>query len=383
MTSRKRGRPDDDDSTPPQPPTVSPPLCKERVLAPREMFLTIRHRARDVHEKSISALAEPTGVHALAHTRVTNSPVLSDVQRASLVVLLTILNDYFPGDPMTTKFTLSIACTSLTDGDALAALADTIDKGLLAFRAKCSPHDTPSSNLTPLIARSPTSPPLDCTPTTTTIDPPATGVPKRALGSKQSGWTTASHKIRAACKARDGYRCRLCKLPYYQSAHIIPFSAQDSRDLEFWSFVALFRGANATATLKATALAPDRNNSYNLMNMIQLCPNCHYLFSRQWVSLIPQIIEDPAFVFPYDPRVVTQYDVVVEFPAGSSVAPIPVMEDDGTGKWMRPGYVFTLRTPDPATLPLPHPLLLQLNVLCSRMVAMRATIGYPVILDDE
>lgn len=119
------------------------------------------------------------------------------------------------------------------------------------------------------------------------------------------------------------------------------------------------------------------------MNMIQLCPNCHYRFSRQWVSLIPQIIEDPAFVFPYDPRVVTQYDVVVEFPAGLSVAPIPVMEDDGTGKWIRLGYVFTLRTLDLATLPLPHPLLLQLNVLCSRMVAMRATIGYLVILDDE
>lgn len=52
-------------------------------------------------------------------------------------------------------------------------------------------------------------------------------------------------------------------------------------------------------------------------------------------------------------------------------------------KRMRPGHVVTLRTADAMALPLPHPLLLQLHAICSRMAVMRAVAGYPVVTDDN
>lgn len=395
MTSRKRSRPEDDDPTPPPrpsaasspPPPPQPPA--KRVLAPRDMFFEIPLRSHEVRDQSILALAEPAGEHALAMTRVSNTPALSGVQRASLTVLLTILNDYFPGDPVTTKFTRSVASTTETDDIALAALADKVDKGLVAFHAKGGPHDSPASTPAPSIAQpsSPASDTPDRTPAPSTTAPTTssstTAVTKRSRFSKKSALSRRSQKIKTACKARDGDICRLCNVPDCLSAHIIPFSIRGSKNLDLWSFIAMFRGASATASLKAAALDPDPEDADNLMNVMQLCRNCHRLLDAPRVSLVPQILEDPASIFPYDPRAVAQYDVVAEFPAGLATAVIFVMQDDGESKRMRPGQVVTLRTADPATLPLPHPLLLQLHVLCSRMVVLRAAAGYPVLLDDD
>lgn len=147
--------------------------------------------------------------------------------------------------------------------------------------------------------------------------------------------------------------------------------------------MSIFHGVVATSALKAAALDPDPENSDNLMNVIYLCHNCHVLLDKPLVSLVPQILEDPTTIFPYDPRAVDHYDVVVEFPGGLEPANIAVLQEDKEYKRMRPGHVLTLRTADPATLPLPHPLLLQLHVVCSRMVVIRAAAGYPVLIDGS
>lgn len=375
MSSRKRSYPHDE----PAADIVEP------VLAPREMFFNIPLRTRDVHNSGILALAEPCGHHAIAQVRVENTPALSSVQRASLDVMLTILNDYFPAHPTTVTFTRSITDIAHTDDVALATLADTINNGLLAFRARggpATPSSTPAASIIlPPTPQDPTPVPLNSI--TTSSASSATAVAKRARVSKKSGISTRSNKIRDACKARDGNTCRLCNIHDSLSAHIIPFSIRGSKTMDFWAFVALFRGVDATAALKAAALDPDPENPDNLMNVIQLCRNCHHHLDEACVSLVPQILEDPASVFPYDPRVATQYDVVAEFPAGLAAAEILVLQDDGDGKRLRPGHVLTFRTTNSATLPLPHPLLLQLHVVCSRMVVLRAAAGYPVLLDTE
>lgn len=75
--------------------------------------------------------------------------------------------------------------------------------------------------------------------------------------------------------------------------------------------------------------------------------------------------------------------MVVEFPAGLQDVAIAILQDDGEFTRLRPGHVVTMRTADPAKLPLPHPLLLQLHVVCSRMVVLRAAAGYPVLLGED
>lgn len=143
------------------------------------------------------------------------------------------------------------------------------------------------------------------------------------------------------------------------------------------------RGSQDTAQLKAAALDPEPNNADNILNVIYLCVKCHVLLDTTKISLIPLILESPGSVFPYNPRSVERYDVVVEFPTGLQDVAIAILQDDGEFKRLRPGHVLTLHTADPAKLPLPHPLLLQLHVICSRMVVLRAAAGYPVLMGDD
>lgn len=365
MSSRKRSHSEDDS------PRVPP------VLASREMFFSIPLRTAAVHNHPLEAFpTHSLPAHLLANSRVTDTDtVLNGLQRASLTAVLAVLNDYFPDDETTRAFTDSVANTIGTNDTALAAFADKIDMGLIAFLAKRGLPDAAASSSSPV----PDAPASITTTSSTTAVPP-----KRARVSKKSGRSSRSQKIRAACVSRDDEKCRLCKDGIGQSAHILPFSLQQGRRaVDFWAFVAMFKGTTATDQLKAAALDPDPTNPDNIMNVLFLCYQCHALLDKTMVSLIPQILESPATVFPYDPRSVDHYDAVVEFPAGLQRAVILVLQDDGEGRRLRPGHVLTLRTADPSTLPLPHPLLLQLHAICSRMVVMRGAAGYPVLADED
>lgn len=371
MNSRKRIHPEDESSLS-STKNIPPPLNLPRVLASREMFFSIPLRAVAVRDLTVEALPGPQAVHGRANTRLADpATILNSLQRASLTAVLAVLNDYFPCET-TRQLTDSVANITQTNDTTLASLADKIDLGLIAFLAKrgAAQSNTPD-------AMSPPVPDSRITGSSATVVPP-----KRARVSKKSGRSHRSDKIRAACGARDDKKCRICKGGVGISAHILPFSLQGRKTVDFWSFVAIFKGIEATAELKAAAFDPDPNDADNIMNVIFLCFNCHAFLDKQLISLIPQILESPASVFPYDPRIVDCYDAVVEFPQGLQDIIVSILQADGEVKRMRPGHVLTLQTADPENLPLPHPLLLQLHVICSRMVVMRAAAGYPVLTDD-
>lgn len=378
MSSRKRSRPDNDftaSTNTPAPPEVPP------VLASREMFFSIPLRPVAVHAYPIYPLPVPVqgAGHLRANTRLSNpSTLLNGLQRASLTALLALLNDYFPDAESTSSLTRSVGDPTGIDDTALATLADTIDLGLIAFLAKRGPSNNPEVPSTSASAAA------NSTSSTTAVPPP-----KRTRISKKSGRSSRSQKVRAACISRDHEQCRLCNDKTGLSAHILPFSLQGRRTLDFWAFIAMFKGTQATAHVKAAALDPEPNNTDNILNVIYLCVKCHVLLDTTKISLIPQILnnpsslESPVIVFPYNPRKVEQYDVVVEFPAGLQDVNIAILQDDGEFKRLRPGHVLTMHTADPAKLPLPHPLLLQLHAICSRMVVLRAAAGYPVLMGDD
>lgn len=371
MSSRKRSRPEDDSTAPTN--TVSTPLVPP-VLATREMFFSIPLRPVAVHADPIRSLAVPGDAteHLRANTRLSDpATLLNGLQRASLTALLALLNDNF-GDEVTTRsLTRSVGDPAGTDDTTLATLADKIDLGLIAFLAKRGPSNNADTTL-------PASDVATSTSSTTAVPPP-----KRTHISKKSGRSNRTQKVRAACIARDGGQCRLCHDKTGISAHILPFSLQGRRTLDFWAFIAMFKGTQATAQLKDAALDPEPNKTDNILNVIYLCVKCHVLLDTTKISLIPQILESPGSVFPYNPRTVEQYEVVVEFPAGLQDVAIAILQDDGEFKRLRPGHVLTMHTADPAKLPLPHPLLLQLHVICSRMVVLRAAAGYPVLVGDD
>lgn len=335
------------------------------MLALRDIFFSIPLRPVAVRGQSIQAMSSPRGGHALANPRIAATASLNSLQRASLTTVLTILNDYFPNDDN------SLTDISQTKYATLSSLADAIDLGLIGFLAKGGgQHSTPDKDLEPAISAGKSS-------------SSATAVAhEHARISDKYGRSTRSQKVKNACVARDGDRCRLCNPLECVSAYILPFSLHGSKTVNFWSFVSMFRGVDGTASLKAAALSPDPDNADNIMNVMQLCGKCHYLLDKSLLTLVPQIIDDPATVFAYDPQAVRQYGVVAEFPAGLQRAIIPVVQDDGELHLMRPGQVVTLCTADPALLPLTHPLLLLFHLICSRMVILRAAAGYPVLTEQ-
>lgn len=111
--------------------------------------------------------------------------------------------------------------------------------------------------------------------------------------------TRRSAKVRRDCKARDP-TCQICRsLGGGEVAHIIPYSAKDQKWIDFWKFVELFRGAQATAALKAVALAPNPKSIDTMTNVRFLCKTCHDAFGRAKVSVVPDLVE---LTYPYDPN---------------------------------------------------------------------------------
>lgn len=110
--------------------------------------------------------------------------------------------------------------------------------------------------------------------------------------------TRRSAKVRRDCKARDP-TCQICRsLGGGEVAHIIPYSAKDEKGIDFWKFVELFRGVQATAALKAVALAPNPESIDTMKNVWYLCKTCHDAFGRAKLSVIPDLAE---LTYPYDP----------------------------------------------------------------------------------
>lgn len=114
--------------------------------------------------------------------------------------------------------------------------------------------------------------------------------------------TRRSVKIRRDCKLRDP-NCQICNSNNSGAvAQIIPYSVKDGKAIDFWKFVELFRGAEATAALKEVALAPNPEEVDNMKNVWFLCKICHDNFDRAKLAIIPDLND---LTYPYDPRVTT------------------------------------------------------------------------------
>lgn len=362
---------------------------------------------------------------------------LDPAQRSAIIALLTVLNDYHASNPLTVALTAEIA--SNTDVIALAKYGNLIHRGLAAFQSKKTPSSvTASSTLVESTAsrRSPYSAPATAhrrrgpsrprtqlgsengrgsngpsasqsastshsgasaspsgpsTPfsessldadTTMTEFPFSRRDSDRALADipgptpASSSRASRSTTVRASCRMRDSERCRICDGGQAVCAHIIPFSLRDGKALDFWKLVAMFRGPAETEVMKQFALEPDATNADNILNVMCLCRNCHHLYDHAAVTLVPDI-DAPAVSFPYSPWSQSEYDVMVEFPGGCN-RDVRVVGETDAGDLYRitPGHRLHWRTDDPDELPLPHPLLLQLHLVCSRMAKIRAAAGW-------
>lgn len=183
-------------------------------------------------------------------------------------------------DPLFTR----IASPDETPDQGVKDIVDTIEKGLLVFSAL-------GGGLTGSVA--------DSTPLT--VDDVSTGPRKRQKIDEDGNvvkTTRRSERVRRDCKARDP-TCRICNsIGGGDVAHIIPFSAKDQKGIDFWKFVELFRGVEATAALKAVALAPNPESVDNMKNVWFLCKACHDAFGRAQLAVIPDLA---GITYPYDP----------------------------------------------------------------------------------
>lgn len=378
MTSRKRSRPEDDSSTAPYRsifwPAQEEQKEPERVLADRQLFLTVPRGSIGIQNLSSFALAVALDTYNRTERYVAISPDLNGLQRASLTAVLSILSNFFSRDYATLRFATSLDDAIRAGDGALASFADKIDQGLVAFvrhGCDCRQINAPDS--------APSGPSTGSSSSSATA---TTREPKCGRFSKICG-RSQRQKINAACITREGRKCFICQVTQCVSAHIIPFTGQGSQTLNFWNFVGIFRGVAAAAQLKAAALAPDPESLDTLMNTICLCHNCQVLFHEASLTFIPMVFKDPSIRYPFDPHAVEHYNVRIVFAGNFSTTVVGIVQHNGELVRMRPGHVFTFNTTDPTTRPLPHPLLIELHLVCSRMVTLRTAAGYPVLPHND
>lgn len=387
---------------------LAPPPLLPRLFTPRSFFFSIPLRS-PAHESSpITPIQLLTGTYLAAIDRVNNAPErdgtnlgLDHDQRTALSALLTVLNDYHASNPLTIPLTAEIAAN--TDVIALANYGNLIHRGLAAFQSKNAPGSFAASSTLVDSAASRHSPypnahqrrggsrhtsrhstrssashsGASASPSgTSTLSLRESTPNDLATLSEPSSSSRASRStsVRASCRLRDTEQCRICSGGRVISAHIIPFSLRSSKALDFWSLVSLFRGRDATAELKSYALEPDATDADNILNVLCLCPNCHDLFDHAALTLVPDL---DTLAFPFSPWGTRTYDVSVEFTGGCSRA-IRVLAETDAGDPYRvmPGHRISWVTGDPEQSPLPHPLLLQLHTVCTRIAKLRAAAGW-------
>lgn len=417
---------------PPSPPP--PPLI--RLLAPRSIFFDIPLRDPAVESSKVAPVNPVTGPYLTAVDRVNNAPErdgnqfgLDPDQRSAIIAILTALNDYYPSHPLTVALTAEIA-SNTDDVMKLANYGNIVHRGLSAFECKYTPtSDYMSSTLYDLEStasqRTPHSAPVTAPLSRgssarrrrprSSVSPHTGRLSNRSLTSHSAASTpipendpggdititafpfhrrgsapaavveaplpssprvTRSNAVRTSCKIRDSERCRICDGGQGISAHVIPFSLRDGKAVDFWKLVAMFRGEAETRQMKTYALEPDAENADNILNVVCMCRNCHHLYDHAAITLVPDI-DAPGVDFPYTPWKQSAYDVTVEFPGGCD-RDVKVLSETEAGDVFRikPGHRLSWRTDDPEKYPLPHPLLLQLHVVCSRMVKLRAGAGW-------
>lgn len=188
-----------------------------------------------------------------------------------------------------------------------------------------------------------------------------------------------------ACRTRDDSTCLVNGVRQGlrvgpEARHILPFPMEESTTASFWKLVGTFLDASLMQILvNIMALGVDC-----VQNLIFLSTEVHCCFGPGLLVLVPDITEG---LNSYDASTVTEYTATVEMPYGSKEVSLAVFKyqdlpGGGSGSTLdhllTPGETITFRTTDTEAMPLPHPLLLQIHALCSRMEYVRTTAGHPL-----
>ncbi|KAI5842133.1 hypothetical protein DFP73DRAFT_608386 [Morchella snyderi] len=347
---------------------------------------------------------------AMANLRSENTPELTGEMRASLTSAVTAfvvhlpalewVNDGDGGEGGESRFLTRLARGEVT-GRELVVWADTVTAALRAFTGtggspapSCPSSRASSSSPTPTPAQSPTPPPPATGPTPTRTPGATTTAPSNHHRSSASG---RSGTLRTSTLTRDASACVLTAIiepTTLDAAHIIPFSVRGAKADAFWGFLGLFLGAPGAERVRAVTLqlatgaagagANTAAAAGELANCVTLEARAHRYFDAGAIEMVP-IAGSGNWNGEYDPSVVSSYDITLSFP-GQALLPLSRYRYSGatppqllSSVQLTPGDTVTLSTPDPARWPLPHPLLLQLHVLCGRVKRLRAAAGWPVL----
>lgn len=358
------------------------PRLQPMMPTPRQMFLPIKmylspaetiitNKTADQEVNTTEPTVEPGGAASedtfkLAMDRLKKPDVelhLALEQRVAIRALLSVLNSHLRPSPSKHHDFVGVIASPDTTIDELKEISGRILTGLRIFAARGGrggkeekPHPPP-------------------------IDPsmPSSG---RSL------------KVKMDCNTRDGDHCQITHVQSSPThplnvCHILAFSIKDGKSFDFWKFIAMFLGDKETEQLREMTLAPSTMSTDCIQNVMLLESHVHHYFDTGSLSLVPNI-ED--LTFPYDMATTTQYSATVEMANGSQQVAIAVF------KWvkvpgeadvrkldyeLKPGDQVTFTTTDPKTMPIPHPLLLQLHALVCRILHIQGAAGYPVLPDYD
>lgn len=368
------------------------------LIASRDVFFPLTLHTRPFPlppsspEQPLFAPAIPPTPYENALARVQElNEFLTPAMKCTLSAMLSVVNTHLSppstsvDGPISTAHPLVTGVASRHSPDEIKDLADTIEKGLDAFAALGggssvkAPSETGSS----------------------TGEPSELGVSTGPRKRQRIGPSYRSAKVRQHCAIRDP-NCQICNAKGGDVSHIIPYSVKDKKAIDFWKFVELFSGPQATMALKAIALAPNPDLVDNLKNVWTLCKTCHELFGRAKLAIIPDL---DGLTYPFDANSTStvsfslppavqpltcrhQYNAAIEFPSGNDGIGIASWrhEPNGRARLVRQldeGDVITLSTHNALGLPLPHPLLFQLHAIISRVIGMKAAAGFATFPDRD
>lgn len=108
--------------------------------------------------------------------------------------------------------------------------------------------------------------------------------------------------VKNACASRDKSTCVITGRKGGACCHIIPFSVRGEKAVNFWEFVAIFKGATATQQLKTMVLGPEPSSTDNIRNVIWLSSEVHACLDNGQLAMVPVLANGA----PYDPATVTE-----------------------------------------------------------------------------
>lgn len=198
--------------------------------------------------------------------------------------LLAVIHAYLAAPNPGTHPLFELIASPDISNDEIVTLAKTVESGLAAFLARGGGGALkPKPDLGNPVAT-----------------PPSEPTPATASSSR-------SRVVTSGCAERDQRTCRLTgQRTGGVVAHVIPFSVRDDKAVNFWKFIAMFRGEADTAAMRSATLGTG-DSTDTLRNVCWMWNSAHAAFDAGKLAVIPQL--DPTQI-PYNPRLVSEVPIL-------------------------------------------------------------------------